>query len=316
MKGTLDSVHGTLSMIMRIVLINKIRVALLLAIGVTVSGCGAGVDAGEGRAVVSSTTILGDVVSRLVDPATGVDVLMPPGADPHDFRLSAQAAASMRTAALVVVNGLGLEEGMADALAAARDDGVEVVEVGDLVEPRLLSEGGAPDPHVWLDPVRMAEAVPILGRRLEEAGVEGAVGRAEDYRRMLLATVADMRTILAAVPPERRRLVTNHDSFGYFADRFGFEVIGVVIPGGSTLAEPSAAHLDELARLIQLNEVPAIVAESGERVVLAESLADDLGGEVEVVTVHAAGLAPEGEGPATYLDMLRTLAATIAEGLR
>ena len=177
---------------------------------------------------------------------------------------------------------------------------------------------GSEDPHVWLDPVRVAQAVEGLAAVLvEEHGLDaGRISACVDaYVAELAELHEDITDTLEAVPAASRKLVTNHDAFGYFADRYNFEVIGTVIPSVSTLAEPSPASLEALAELIEETGVPAIFSEylSHSRDVAA-ALADRLDG-VSVVSLYSGALGPEGSGAETYLAMMRVNAQTIADAL-
>ena len=125
---------------------------------------------------------------------------------------------------------------------------------------------------------------------------------------------AEVEAQLADIPTERRVLVTNHEVFGYFADRYGFEVLGVVIPGGSTLAETSAADLDELAHEIEEHQVPAIFADASAPTRLADALAAE-GAEVEVVELYSESLGEAGLPCAIYIGIIRTNAERIAAAL-
>lgn len=173
------------------------------------------------------------------------------------------------------------------------------------------------DPHVWTDPTRLASATRALSARL--ADVEG-IDRAS-LDRATTAYLAELATLdtevaeaLAAVPEADRTLVTNHEAFGYFADRYGFRVVGAVIPAGSTQAEPSSSEVTELVEVIRETGVPAIFAETSSSAVLAEALAAEAG-DVEVVTLFSESLGDAGSGGATYLEMMRTDADRIAEAL-
>jgi zinc/manganese transport system substrate-binding protein len=278
---------------------------------------------GSGAEIVVSSNILGDVVRELVGGLASVETLMPPNTDPHDFAASARQAADMRSAQVLVVNGLGFESGLGDAIAAARHDGVKVIEVAPLA-PRLhpIDEDGhgAPvtDPHVFTDPSRMAVAVGALADRLSDAvpalDTDAFRTRTEDYVRSLRALDAEVRRILAPIPAARRVLVTNHDSLGYFADRYGFRVLGAVIPSLSTLAAPSAADLTDLAGVIERSGVPAVFADTSSPKRLSEALARE-GHGVRVVTLFVESLGAKGSGAATYEDMVRTNARRIARAL-
>jgi zinc/manganese transport system substrate-binding protein len=270
----------------------------------------------ERPTIVATTTILGDVVSNVVGDAFNVEVLMPVGADPHDFRPSAKQIAVARDATLVVANGLDLEQGLTEVLEGLERDGVPVFRVGEVIEPRRFDDG-RPDPHVWFDPVRMAEAVERLGDELDRLDPsQDWVARSEAYAGEILQTEAAMRDIFSAIPPERRKLVASHLALGYLADRFGFEMIGVIVPGGSTLGEPSAAHLAELAAVIVEQDVPAIFVETTVSPKLAEALAAETGRAIAVVPLYTGSLGEPGSGAETYLGMLLTDAQRIADALR
>jgi zinc/manganese transport system substrate-binding protein len=256
--------------------------------------------------VISTTSIWGDVTANVVGSAARVEVLMPAGTDPHEFQPSARHTALLEEADLVIANGLGLEGNLVDLIEGAD---TEVLEVGPALDPLPIGDGH--DPHVWLDPLRVAEAVELIVGRLP--GVEGE--RGGSYREELLDTHQQLESLLADVPPERRLLVTNHHFLGYLADRYGLEVVGTIIRGTSTLAEPSPGELAELARVIRETKVPAIFVEAAEPTPLAEAVAEEAG-DVEVVTLFIESLGPPGSGAETYLGLLLTNAQRIAEALR
>jgi zinc/manganese transport system substrate-binding protein len=282
--------------------------------------------------VVATTSVLGDLVGNVVGDEATVDVLLPIGADPHDYQPSAQQLALVNEADLVVANGLRLEEGLADALESAEADGANVLEVAPQVDPIRLDATGSEDdpcdptaepaetvrcdPHVWTDPVRMAAAARIVAAEL--AALDGSIdweSNAERYAERLLAADEEIATALDAVPGERRILVTNHDSLGYFADRYGFEVVATVIPGGSTLGEPSSAELAELVAMIGETGVPAIFAENVEPSTLAEAVAAEVGSGVAVVQLHTDSLGEAGSGADTLIGMLLTNADRIVAAM-
>lgn len=277
-----------------------LRVVLALGcLAVAVGGCATDDAGGDGgRRVVVTTSILGDIVESLGTDAD-VEVLLPLGADPHDFEVSTRQAEAMAEAALLVVHGAGFEGGLQDAIDAAGDAGAEVFDVSDHVD--LLDD----DPHVWFDPIRMIPAIEALGEALEASGTAAYVAQVRDLD-------AELESTLATVPPDRRVLVTNHDVLAYFADRYGFEVVGAVIPSTTTGAQPSASDLDELAEVIRTHAVPAIFGETSNPADLAEALAEEVGGEVDVVELYTESLGEPGSGAETYLGMLRIDAIRIA----
>jgi zinc/manganese transport system substrate-binding protein len=178
---------------------------------------------------------------------------------------------------------------------------------------------GDEDPHFWHDPHRMADAVPGLAELIVEALPELDADALRDRARALAeeydAVDDEVAEILAAVPDERRYLITNHDTFGYFAVRYGFEVIGTVIPGGDTLAAPSAADLAELIEEIREHDLPAIFADNTIAPGLVRALADEAGVDVEVVTLYTDSLGEPGSDADSYVGMLLANARLVATAL-
>lgn len=284
----------------------------VVAVAVAVAACGGGGVVDERPFVVVSTTVLGDLVSRIAGDAFRVEVMMPPGVDPHEYAASAADAADLRDATLVVVNGLGLEAGLADAFRSLPDR-VTVLEVGPAVDP-MSYPGGVSDPHVWFDPARMAVAAGVIGDALTAVSPGSAAeidASTESVRASLLALDNEVTAILASVPAEHRLLVANHDFLRYFADRYGFEVVGSVIPGGSTVEQPGAGVIAALAEVIRTRGVTAVFAEATEPTYLADALASEAG-NLPVVTLFSDAL---GEG-GSYADLIRTDATRIAEALK
>ena len=264
---------------------------------------------------MATTTILGDVTRNIVGTHAIVEVLLPAGADPHAYQASSQQVAAIQEADLVIANGLLLEEGLIDVLESAEADGANVLELAGQLDPISL-RGGSEDPHVSLDPVRMADAARLIA--VELAAIQPGIdwmSRAESYAAELAAVDERIEETLAVIPKESRKLVTNHDALGYFADRYGLEVVGVVIPGGSTLADPSSARLAALVAEIQHEGVPAIFVEAFEAAVLAEAIAAEVGEGVDVVELYTGSLGEPGSGADTLIGMLLTDAERIAAAL-
>jgi zinc/manganese transport system substrate-binding protein len=294
---------------------------LLLLVAVVLGGCAA-MPAGEARPlVVVSTNILGDVVTEVAGDQVEVRTLMKPDADPHSFAVSAQEAAQLRRADLVVSNGLGLEEGLQQHLDAASAAGVPTLVAGEQIDVLPYADedaGGAPDPHFWTDPARMRAVVDALEARLARLdGVDAAIlaRTADDYRARLGQLDAQMTAAFAAIPVERRALVTNHHVFGYLADRFDIALIGAAIPGGTTLAAPSASDLADLVDAIERAGVRTIFAESSSPDRLVRALAREADVDVEVVTLFAESLTAADGGAPDYLTMMRVNTERITTGL-
>ena len=166
-----------------------------------------------------------------------------------------------------------------------------------------------------MDPLRVADAAELIAKEL--ANLDSSIdwmANATAYSGELRALDEEVVSLLTAVPEDRRKLVTNHDAFGYFAARYGFEVVGTVIPGGSTLADPSSADLAELVEVLIGESINVIFAETIEPAALAEALADEVDG-VTVVELFTGSLGEPGSGAETYVDYVRTNASRIADAL-
>lgn len=275
---------------------------------------------GELPTIVVTTNILGDIVTQAVGDLAEVEVVMPVGADPHDFAPSARQAESMENADLLVTNGAGFEEGMREVIEQVESSGTPVFSFADQVE--LIEFSGeehiVDDPHIWNDPSRMITAVEAFGVEFASlGGVDAAAVEAQvqSYVDELTALDAEMEDTLSTIPAEQRVLVTNHVVFGYFADRFSFEVVGAVIPSSTTNAEPSTAEVEALVALIEQEQIPAIFADTSSPSRLAGAIASSASGDVQVVALYSESLGEPGSGADSYLTMMATNATLIADAL-
>ena len=271
--------------------------------------------------IVVTYSAIGDVVSRLVGDAATVTVLIPNGQDQHDFMPSAQDVETINNASLVVSNGLDLEEGLEDSLLQAEKSGVAMFHIADHVtllnaaakdeaagaEKEVGHDHGTEDPHVWLDPETLAEAIPALAKALQLATGKDFSQEATAVVGELTALSAKVRDIMTTV--DACKLVTGHDSLGYFAARYGCTVIGAVIPGFSTAAEASAGSLADLKDVAKENGVKAIFTELGTPADVAAQIAKEVGVDVVELSTHVL---PKNGG---YDDMMTQLATAIAGGL-
>ncbi|MEU6644508.1 zinc ABC transporter substrate-binding protein AztC [Saccharomonospora sp. NPDC046836] len=294
--------------------------ALCLVLLLAIAGCTTA-GSGEGGVVVT-TNILGDLTRAVVGDQTQVTVLMKPNTDPHSFAISAQEAARLEQAELIVYNGLGLEEGVQRNVDAAATAGVPTVAVGEQVDPiryRGDEQAGEPDPHFWTDPRRVRTAVEAITERVvrDVGGVDDTVIRANAAAYLERVDELDrwMTARFAVIPVQQRKLVTNHHVFGYLAERYGFEVVGAVVPSGTTLASPSASDLSELAGTVRAAGVGAIFADSSQPDRLARVLADQAGVRVRVLPLYSESLTGPDGGAPTYVDMMRANTDTIVAGL-
>jgi zinc/manganese transport system substrate-binding protein len=298
-------------------------IAAALAAGALVfsaAGCGQSSTAGGDGAptIVATTSVLGDVVRQLTGGAAEVEVVVPAGGDPHELQPSARQAAALREADLVVANGAGLEAGLADTIDAARADGATVFEAIDHVDTLDAESGEGVDPHFFTDPARTADAAEalanVLAAEVPALDDEALRDEAAAYVARLRQLDTEVEATLAVVPPDRRTLVTTHDVLGYFADRYGFEVVGTVVDSPTTQAAASAGAIEELAAAVEEAGVPAVFADASAPDDLADALADEVGG-VSVVELYTESLGEAGSGADTYEGMVRTNAGRIAGAL-
>lgn len=296
-----------------------------------------GAPAEGGTNVIATTSIWGSIAGQVAECAGGsVTTLMPVGTDPHDFTPSSEQVAQMVGADVVIANGLGLEEGLESALQTAQAEGATVLELAPQLNPIPLtgdaaghaeeeqaeppaeeeghSESGE-DPHVWLDAGRAAQAATLIGDTLAEATGNAAYASCgATVSDELTALNAEITQILAAVPADKRGLVTDHDALGYFADAYDFQVLGVVIPGGSTLGGASSADIAALAAEVKESGTNAIFANTANPSALVDALAAEAG-QVEVVELYVDSLGEPGSEAATYQGMMRTDAQRISAAL-
>jgi zinc/manganese transport system substrate-binding protein len=260
--------------------------------------------------VVVTYSVLGSIVEQLVGDTATVTTLIPDGQDPHEFEPSAKDIESLNNANIVVSNGLDFEEGLEETLNNVKTAGVNVFMAGDHITVRELSEDehdhGAFDPHLWLSPAAMLEMLPELSKAIGAAiGADLSV-QLETLSAELTALDTQIQEKIGGVKCE---LVSGHDEMGYFADRYGCEVIGAVIPSLSTTSESSAGELADLKAEIETHGVPAIFTGLGTSPAVAEQLASELG--VKAVTLSTHFL----DGAATYQQFMMRMTNQIAEAL-
>ncbi len=263
-----------------------------------------GTDTGR-LTVVASTQIIGDIVSAIGGDLIQVEDLIPPGTDPHAFEPAPQDAVRISEADLIFINGLGLEQTLQPLLV---DQRTKVVTVSEGIDALTLTENGesGPDPHVWMNPLNLEIWVDNIASALGALDPENQAAyeaNASAYKSSLDQIDEWALSQVSQIPADQRILVTDHESFGYFADHYGFQIIGAIIPSYSTLSEPSAGELAEIESRIQEFGVKAIFVGLSLNPSLADRVAADTG--IQLVPVYTETLS-DSNGPAsTYLDMIR-----------
>jgi len=286
-------------------------------------------------------SVIGNIVSQLVGDNATVTVVIPDGQDPHDFQPSAKDIETINNAALVVSNGLEFEEGLEEVLENIADSGGNIFMVGDHITVRKIEDGEdhkddehgdddhgddhkddehgdehsdehgdkhtGGDPHLWLSPATMLEMLPALTTALSEATGADLSAEATALTTKLQDLDGEVESIINSL--DECNLVSGHDEMGYFADRYGCEVIGVIIPSFTTTSEATAGDLAELKKQVEQNKVPAIFTGLGVSPDTATQLAKELG--IRAVTLSTHYL----DGAANYQEFILKLTNQIAEAL-
>jgi ABC-type Zn uptake system ZnuABC Zn-binding protein ZnuA len=303
----------------------QVALGLLAAVLiVTLAACGSATEGASGALkVVAAESFLADIAQNVAGDRFTVGTLIPPGADPHAFEPAPRDLAQVAGADLVLVNGGGLEGPLLDTLRTAGDPAT-IVDVSAGLKSRTPQPGEPPlaagqtDPHFWLDPELVKTYVANIRdafSKADPAGTATYAANAAAYDKKLDALDAWIKTQVAQVPPAERKLVMNHASHGYFADRYGFKVIGTVIPGAGTSESPTAQQLGELTRAIRASGARAIFVETDENPELAKQIAAETGVKV-VADLLDHSLTPKGGVAPTYIDMMKFDTSRIVEALK
>ena len=283
--------------------------------------------------VVASFSILGDLVKNVGGEAVAVTTLIGPGVDAHTYDPAPADLVVLTKADVIFENGLGFEPWLDRFFASAEPSGARMV-VTEGITPReagadehegeaQVEEDGADehgqfDPHVWHD---VANVIVMAGN-IRDALVTADPARAELYEANAAAYIAELEALDASIreqvgtlPEERRKLVTSHDTFGYFADAYGFDVLGTALGSLSTEAgDPSARDIATLITEIEEAGVPAIFAENVANPDLMESIAAEAGVSL-APPLYTDALGPQGSPGETYIGMMQSNVTTIVDAL-
>jgi manganese/iron transport system substrate-binding protein len=280
---------------------------------------------GKRLQVVATTNIVADVVQNVGGDLIDLKTLMPVGTDPHTFEPTPQDVAAVADAHVVFVNGAGLEIFLEHLMESA-GEGVTVVPMSYGLELRQFEhareqEGdhhhGESDPHTWFDPTNVVvwtHNIEHTLSTLDPGNAEAYEANAEAYEAELEKLDGWIREQLASIPEANRRLVTDHTSFSYFAHRYGFEQVGAVFPGYSTLAEPSAQDIAALENTIGEFDVKAVFVGLTVNPDLAKRVAEDTG--TQLVFLYTGSLSEAGDPADDYISFMKYNVSAIAEALR
>lgn len=277
--------------------------------------------AGERLSVVATTSIIADVVAEVGGDVIELTGLIGLGQDPHSYEPAARDLTTVVEADVVFVNGWDLEEGLVDDLENISED-VPIVSISAHIDPLSFGgDDGPADPHVWFNLAHVTQWVSNVKTVLSEldpANAESYHENADAYLAELeeLADYSEMR--LGAIAEGNRFLITNHNSFSYFADAYDLTVLGSVIPSASTVAEPSASDLAELIDLMKANGVCTVFTETTVSDTLAQTVAEELSTceAVQVLSLYTGALGEAGSGADSFIGMFRANVDTIVTGLK
>jgi ABC-type Zn uptake system ZnuABC Zn-binding protein ZnuA len=297
------------------------RWILLALLPLLLAACGASAPAAAPAAhtirAATTMSVLADMIRRVGGERVQVTNIIPVGAGPEDYQPSPDDARALAEADIVFYNGHGLEEWLADLLHNAARPGQPQVAVSEgLPALGANDEFREGNPHFWMSAA--------LGARYLEKIRDGLIGidpdgratytaNAAAYSKELLALNEELKQQAAALPPESRKIVTNHDALPYFAQEYGFTIVGNLL--GSAESEPSAGDLVALVQQIKAQNVKAVFSESQFSPQLTATIAREAGVKV-VANLYTDTLGEAGSGVASYADMLRYDMRTIVDALQ
>jgi ABC-type Zn uptake system ZnuABC Zn-binding protein ZnuA/ABC-type Mn2+/Zn2+ transport system permease subunit len=292
-----------------------------VVLAVILPACGGSSSKGSsGPDVVATTTQIGDWARAVGGDAAVVHQILQPNSDPHEYEPRPADVAAVASAKVVLESGDKLDAWMGTVISNAGGSPA-VVDLGTRVPVRLAGETSGPqasryDPHWWHDPRNAEVAVRAIREALVAADPAAAAtyrANAAAYLRRLRALDAGIRACLASVPAAQRKLVSDHDAFGYFAHRYGIAIVGAVIPSQTTQAQASAADIARLVKLLRREHVRAVFPESSLSPKLARQIARETGARADY-TLYGDTLGPSGSPGATYISMEKANADAMTRG--
>lgn len=294
---------------------------LLLGAVATLAACGTGSGGRSGTLQVTATTTqLGDFVRAVGGEKADVTQILKPNTDPHEYEPRPDDVVRTGDADVVVESGDNLDRWMAN-LVSQSGSKAKVIDISSGLKITQPGERGGPDaskydPHWWHDPRNAEEAVREIRDALIAADPDARAAftqNADAYLAKLAVLDQGIARCFAKVPADQRKLVTDHDAFGYFAARYGLDVVGAVIPSQTTGAQASAGELARLTKLIRAEDVKAVFPESSVNAKLARAIARQTGADA-TSTLYGDTLGPKGSRGATYLTMEQANADAMVKG--
>jgi len=275
---------------------------------------------GNKLSVVASFSILRDLVANVGGNRVDVTALVGPGGDAHVYEPSPADVRTVGAAGLIVINGLGFEGWMERLAQASAATAPVIVASAGVVPRRTGNPGGAvqaagPDPHAWQSVHNAEIYVSNIRDGLIRADPPGRTiyqGHATAYLAELDRLDADIRRVVAEIPPGRRKFITTHDAFGYFAAEYGFALVAA--QGVSSETDPSARDIAQIIRTVREQQIPALFFEAAVDRRLVRRIAAETGVRIGG-TLYADTLSAPTGPAATYIDMMRHNIHEIVKGL-
>ena len=293
--------------------------ALLIGLALVLNACKSNPASASGTTApvaLASTTFLADIARHVAGDRLTVESLLPVGIDPHSYEATPSDVAKLSESRLLIINGTGYERFLEPLLQNAGGK-TEVIEASAGISPASEAPQQGVDPHLWLDPNNVITYVENIREGLTRFDPEGAAVyqfNADAYVKQLNDLDAWIKEQVSQIPVEKRQLVTNHEVLGYFAERYGFTIVGAVLPSGSSDASTSAGQMANLIDLVKSSGTPAIFLDEVENPSLAQQISAETG--VRVVTdLHLESLT-EGAPAATYIDMMKHNVTQIVNALK
>ena len=275
--------------------------------------------------VLAAESFLADIAQQIAGDRLTVDTLIPSGIDPHAFEPTPQDVTTIAKSDVLIINGGGLEEAWLQRVLDNAGGQRAVVVASQGLETRQPQPGEPPrdetgnvDPHFWLNPINVITYVSNIRDALIQADPEGRAvysSNAQAYVAQLHALDQWIQEQVQTIPPAQRKIITNHESFGYYADRYNFKIVGTVIPSFSSLASPSAQQMADLIDRIRQSGARVIFLETGANPQLADQIAQETGIQV-VSDLYTHSTSAAGGPAASYLEMMRYDTRQIVQALQ
>lgn len=267
--------------------------------------------------VLASTPLLADIAQQVAGDRLAIGSILPPGTDPHSYQYTPQDVARVADIELLILFDSNTYEIFLGPLLSSAGGDMEFVLASAGVPKRADFELGGLDPHIWLDPQNVITCIENIREGLTHLDPEGSAefqSNADAYAAEITALDAWIVEQVDPIPVEKRLLVTNHEAIGYFAERYGFTVVGTVVESFSSDASPSAKQMAELIDQIEASGAPAIFLDAADNPALAQQIAEETG--VRLVTdLHLESLTDGAPAP-TYIEMMKYNVMQIVNALK